>query len=190
MAASCGCHLRDTMTQEECHGSREVPSKHGSGRSFNGDVSLMMVYPCLVLSDGLGWLVSPLTNITYGMFTEGGNFKLFARLVGLDNSVITSATVGTCSLKVFDLTSSDPTATLYSANISMPIAALSTSGGWSVDSIGYNFSYTVDHATVFASTPSTGGHRYRLEFSIPASSGTNGTALVVAEMTCMPALGG
>lgn len=149
----------------------------------------MLVYPCIALADDIGWLMSPLTNITYGMFTEGGNFKLMARIVGLDNSVITAGTVGTCSLKVYDLNASDPTATIYSSNISTPIASLSTANGWSIDSIGYNFSHTVDHATVFASTPSTGGHRYRLEFSIPASSGTNGTATVVAEMTCVSAIG-
>jgi len=149
----------------------------------------MLVYPCIALADDIGWLMSPLTNTIYGMFTEGGNFKIMARIVGLDNSVITAATVGTCSLKVYDLNAADPSATIYSSNINMPIASLSVAGGWGVNSTGYNFSHTVDHATVFASSPSTGGHRYRLEFLIPSSSGTNGTVSIVAEMTCVASIG-
>jgi hypothetical protein len=149
----------------------------------------MFVYPCVVYADAIGWLISPLTNTTYGMFTEGGNFKVMARVVGLDNSVITAASIGTCSLKVYDITSQTPEAAIYDSTISNPISALSTTGGWSVDSTGYNFSYTVDNSVVFASTPSTGGHRYRLEFTLPAASGTNGTATVIAEMTCLSAAG-
>lgn len=150
----------------------------------------MLVYPIVVETDETLWGCRFLNQIVYGAFNEGSNFKVMARVVGLDNAVITTS--GTCSLLVYDLNGDDPTAAFYSnASLSpSPIAALSTSSGWTVDSTGYNFSYTVQDSVVFASTAATGGHRYRFEFSVPAASGTNGTAKVVAIMSCMPIAGG
>jgi hypothetical protein len=153
----------------------------------------MMVYPVVVEADFLYCATNFVNQIVYGAFNEGSNFKIMARVVGLDNAVLTVAGTGTCSLSVYDLNSDDPTTAFY-ANASLsptPIASLSTASGWSVDSTGYNFSFTVQDSVVFASAAATGGHRYRFEFSVPGSGGgaTNGTARVVAIMTCMPIAG-
>jgi len=149
----------------------------------------VLVYPIVVEIDDICWESRFVNQIVYGAFNEGSNFKVMARVVGLDNAVITTA--GTCSLLVYDLNSDDPTAAFYTnATLSpSPIAALSTTSGWTVDSTGYNFSYTMQDSVVFASAAATGGHRYRFEFSVPAASGTNGTAKIVAIMTCMPSYG-
>lgn len=143
----------------------------------------MLLY-CVVESDDIIWEMDLVTQVVYGAFTEGSNFKVMARIVGLDNAVLASGTIGTCTLTVYDLNAEDPTASIYSNTISNPIAALSTSG-WSVDSIGYNFSHSVDSTTVFNGVDE-GGHRYRLEYVMPAASGSNGTAKLIAEMTCLP----
>jgi hypothetical protein len=139
-----------------------------------------------VLVDDTWLWGSDLSNVIRGEFVEGQNFKIMARISWLDNTLITAGTVGTCSLAVFDLNSTAPSAAIYSANIAMPIASLATALGWTVDSTGYNFSYTVQDSVVFPSNSAVGGHRYRFEFAIPASAGTNGTAYVIADMTCMP----
>ena len=143
----------------------------------------MLVWSVLV-DDTWVW-ESELSNVIRGEFVEGQNFKIMARVSWLTNSLIVPADVGTCSLAVFDLSSSEPTAAIYSSNISTPIIALTSTSGWTVDGTGYNFSYVVVDGTIFPSNSAVGGHRYRFEFAVPASAGTNGTAYIIAEMTCL-----
>lgn len=138
-----------------------------------------------VLVDDTWVWESDLSNVIRGEFTEGQNFKIMARVSWLTNALIVPADVGTCSLAVFDLSATDPTAAIYTSNIATPIISLTTTAGWTVDQTGHNFAFTIQDSVVFPSNSAVGGHRYRLEFAIPAASGTNGTAYVIAEMTCL-----
>lgn len=131
-------------------------------------------------------------SVIRGEFIQGSDIRVMARVVKHDNSTLL---VGDCganavSLRLFDLNATDPTAAIYSADsqtTSTYVLALGAVTGWTVDTLGANFIWVMSNATVFASSPAVGGHRYRAEVTIQTTS--FGKVIIVAELACRPLIG-
>lgn len=129
-------------------------------------------------------------NIIRGEFFEGSEVRIMARIVRHDNNVLApgDCTAGTVTtLSVYDLNSADPSATIYSANVTAATVVFTsgTVAGWTTDNIGANFLWVakVGAGQVWTSASQVvGGHRYRFEAKIPTTS--FGTVVVVAELAC------
>ena len=119
------------------------------------------------------------------MVFPGQQIKTLARLVDSSGALIDSDDLSAIRLQAFEPGSNDAivigalSATGVVVATSTATDTLSTSGGWSADSKGYNFSHTFDTSTFLK-----GGRSYRLEYRITTSSA--GVLFVIVNVTVMP----
>lgn len=136
-----------------------------------------------------------------GEFFEGSDFKLLARVVSHNRAVLTtgdcSGTATTATINIYDLSGATPQTAIFtstsltSANL-IQNTLLTSSSGWSQDSIGANFLLVIStqaigsqfsgKGVVWPSGHPVGGHRYRIEVLIPTTD--YGIVPIVAELTC------
>ena len=126
--------------------------------------------------------MATLTEPTYATIMEDGGATMMARVVTADGTNLVQADLTGASVKVYDLNAADPAATVHTATLtiaSVVFDALQTDDRWSADSTGYNF-----RDTRAASVFTTGGHRYRVEYSFDPTSGED--FWLIFELTAQP----
>lgn len=108
------------------------------------------------------------TDITRETIWEDCGATNLGRLVGVDGEYLTIAAVSSIQREIFDLDSATPDVAVDSSALVVADSVfdtLQTDGRWSKDP-GYNF-----RDTVAASIPSTGEHKYQVEYMFTPSSG-------------------
>lgn len=139
--------------------------------------------------------------IIKGEFLEGGDLKILARVTNHNRTVLQTSmlTTGNATVNLYDLSGATPQ-TAIATNTSLTATALientllTSSSGWSQDTIGANFQFVLSTATpsgafsgkgiAWPSGHPIGGHRYRLEIQLPTTD--FGNIPIVAEMLCRP----
>lgn len=104
-----------------------------------------------------------------GYVVEDGGATFLARVNGNTGVAITQALLSSITVKVFDLDSTTPDTSIYSATVSISSCVfdtLQTDAIWTEDTDGYNFKHAMP-----ASAFPTGGHNYRIEYLFTPTSG-------------------
>ena len=103
----------------------------------------------------------------------GQMVKTLARRVDSAGSLLSSSDLSAIRLQIFERGTDSPTAAIIGSGSATGVVVatstatntLATTGGWSVDEKGFNFSHTYDTASFL-----TGGRSYRMEYRVTTSS--------------------
>ena len=98
---------------------------------------------------------------------EGQHATTAARVVDQYGSVLiaTDLSGDLVDLRVYDMSTGQPTLVQTVADISGTISALTVDGLWTIDTVGYNFKHTFDGETALK-----GGKTYNLEYTLHTDS--------------------
>lgn len=101
------------------------------------------------------------TDIITGAVWEDSTPFLMARLVDIDNKVLTKDDVSSIACKVFDLDAApqDEGTSVAVVKANVIFDTLQTGERWTADTTGYNFGHALPAARL-----SEGDHRYRIEY--------------------------
>ncbi len=106
--------------------------------------------------------------------TEGSNFTALARLVNVQNDLVTQSMVNSSngvSVSVYDVTSVTPAAALFSDSAitrsDVVLSTISFAGEWEEDDDGFNFRHTLQHDSSNSSGPNfQGGHVFKIVYQL------------------------